>query len=135
MASSRPARVGDVGFREPELAPDLHRSSVGHDLPWAPRREELDAELHRHVTPTRLQDGPDGQSHRRVRERGEDPSVHQALQVEVLRAGLERDLHPAGGRVDQLHTRPTVELAALQTISETLDQRFVLVHPQTPPAA
>ena len=80
------SRVDDVGFREPELAPDLDRTPAGDDLPGASRRQELDAELDRDVPPARLQHGPDRQPHRRVRERGEDPAVHQTLQVEMVRS-------------------------------------------------
>ncbi len=61
--------------------------------------------------------------------------MHQTLQVEVVGTGLERDLDLPGGRVDQLHAGPAIEIAALQPLSKVVPQRLVLVHPDTPPAA
>jgi hypothetical protein len=68
----------------------------------ARRREELHRELHRRAHPARAEGAPDRAPHGAVEQEADDPAVHEADLVAVLRPGHEPELDAAVLVVDRL---------------------------------
>ena len=128
-------RVGYVSFREPHLGPDTNDGTDGLEESRLGRTEVSNVQVDRDVSARRTHDGSDREPHRDVHEGRERPSVHQPLQVAMVRASLPSKAHMACRGVLHGDPEPRVEGRRGDAASQILNDRVVIVHPESPCAA
>ena len=112
----------------PVSGPSLGESRLG-------RTEVSNVQVDRDVSARRTHDGSDREPHRDVHEGRERPSVHQPLQVAMVRASLPSKAHMACRGVLHGDPEPRVEGRRGDAASQILNDRVVIVHPESPCAA
>ncbi len=104
-----PVGIHHVGRRVRERTADPQHPAPAHDPPRSARPQVLHGQRDRDVRPPGGQLGPHREPRGRVRERRDHPAVQHALQVQVMRRGVEGDLDRARRGVEHRHARPAME--------------------------